>query len=133
MSDKPLSKQIHEKLVVDEPDEVVLVDALENAVEIVNGSWRINVCEPMEKREPKDRVFTYLLAKYAAARVSDGGVSMAAARNELHEHFDRQLVKEVCEHGWVRHWDGSVQIRPNFYKHAADELARRYVDKPAEA
>lgn len=127
-TEQSLEEQIHEKLVVDEPDEDALVDALEGAIEIVNGSWRIVVHDEIENREPKDRVFTYLLAKYAAARVSDGGVSMSASRGELNEHFDRQVVKGVCEHGWVRHWNGQVQIRPRHYKHTADELARRYVD-----
>jgi len=125
-TDHTLAEQIRDKLVVDEPDEVALVDALESAIEIVDGSWQIAVCDGIERREPRDQVFTYLLAKYAAARVSDGEVPMTAAREELYEHFDRQLVKEVCEHGWVRHWDGYVQIRPNFYKHTADELAARY-------
>lgn len=130
---QPLAEQIRNKLVVDEPDEVALVDALEGAIEIVDGSWRIAVRDEIEQREPKDQVFSYLLAKYAAARVSDGGVPMTATREELYEHFDRQLVKEVCEHGWVRHWDGNVQIRPNFYKHTADELAARYANQSVDA
>ena len=128
-TEQTLAEQIRDKLVVDEPDEVALVDALEGAIEIVDGSWRIAVRNGIEGREPKDQVFTYLLAKYAAAQVSDGDVPMTATRGELYEHFDRQLVKEVCEHGWVRHWDGNVQIRPNFYKHTADELAARYEDR----
>jgi len=132
-TDHTLAEQIREKLVVDEPDEVALVDALEGAIEIIDGSWRIAVRNEIEERECKDQVFTYLLAKYAAARVSDGAVPMTATRKELSEHFDRQLVKEVCEHGWVRHWDGYVQIRPNFYKYAAEELTARYASQSLQS
>ena len=130
--DTTLADLIREKLVVDEPDEDELVNALEEVIEIVNDSWRIVVHDEIEEREPKDRVFTYLLAKYAAARVSDGEAPMAATREELYQHFDRGLVKDVCEHGWVRHWDGYVQIRPQFYVHTAAELKRRYVDTDIE-
>jgi hypothetical protein len=125
--DTTLAEKIRGKLVVDEPDEDELVNALEEVVEIVDGSWRIVVHDEIEKREPMDRVYTYLLAKYAAARVSDGDSPIAATREELYQHFDRGLVKNVCEHGWVRHWDGNVQIRPQFYVHTAAELNARYV------
>ncbi len=121
-----LQERIEEQLIVEEPDATALVDALEGAIKIVNGKWKIRACDEIEIRDDKDQVFTYLLAKYAAARISDGDVSMAVKRNELYDHFDRKVVKEVCDHGWVRHWDGYVQIRPQFYQHAADELARRY-------
>jgi len=125
-TEQSLSEQSRRELIVDEPDEIALVEALEGAIEIVDGSWHIQVRDGIEEREPKDQVFTYLLAKYAAARVSDGDAGMAATRRELYEHFGHKLVKEVCEHGWVRHWNGNVQIRPDFYTHTADELAARY-------
>ena len=126
--DTTLAEKIREKLVVDEPDEDELVNALEGVTEIVDESWRIVVFDEIEEREPKDRVITYLLAKYAAARVSDGDSPIVATREELNQHFDRGLVNDVCEHGWVRHWDGNVQIRPLFYVHTAAELNARYVD-----
>lgn len=129
MSDTPgetLADKIQDALVVDEPDEKELVDALAGAIEITDGSWTLNVNDAIEAREPKDQVFTYLLGKYAAARVSDGEAPMAAKRDELYRHFDRKLVKVVCEHGWVKHWDGYVQIRPDLYQHTATELSVRY-------
>ena len=128
-----LEERIHEQLVVEEPDETALVDALEGGIEIVDGRWSLNIKDTLSEREQKDRVFTYLLGKYAAARVSDGDSSMAATREELYQHFDRGLVKDVCEHGWVRHWDGQVQIRPQFYKHLAAELSRRYADTDTDS
>jgi len=128
-TNQSLEERIHEKLVVAEPDEDALVDALWDSIEIVEGSWALRLKDGIDEREPKDQVFTYLLGKYAAARVSDGGVPMSASRAELYEHFDRKLVKGVCEHGWIRHWDGEVQIRPRHYKHTADELAARYADR----
>jgi len=127
-TERSLEDRIREKLLVEEPDETALVAALEDAIEIVERSWSIRLTDDGNQRDPTDRVFTYLLGKYAAARVSDGSVSMAATRKELYQHFDRGLVKDVCEHGWVRHWDGHVQIRPQFYKHTAAELSRRYAD-----
>ena len=127
-SETALAEKIREALVVDDPDEDELVSSLEGVVEIVDGSWRIVVHDEIEEREPKDRVFTYLLAKYAAARLSDGESPMAATREELYQHFDRGLVKDICKHGWVRHWDGNVQIRPQFYSHTAAELNALYVD-----
>jgi hypothetical protein len=131
-TDQSLAERIREQLVVEEPDETALVAALEDAIEIVERSWSIRLTDDGNQRDPKDRVFTYLLGKYAAARVSDGSVSMAATRKELYQHFDRGLVKDVCEHGWVRHWDGRVQIRPQFYKHIADKLAARYADRSVD-
>ena len=127
-TEQTLADLIREKLVVDEPDEDELVNALEEVIEIVDGSWQIVVHDEIEEREPKDRVFTYLLANYAAARVSGGEAPMAATCEELYQHFDRGLVKDVCEHGWVRHWDGYVQIRPQFYVLTAPVLNARYVD-----
>jgi len=127
-----LSERIEKQLIVDEPDASALVEALEGAIEITNGRWKIRLCDRIEEREPKDQVFTYLLAKYAAARVSDVDVCMLVKRRELYEHFGREIVKEVCEHGWVRHWDGYVQIRPSFYKHTADELASRYGQRQSQ-
>jgi len=127
-TDRTLAEEIRDTFVVDEPDEDELVYALEGVIEIVDRSWRIVVHDEIEDREPKDRVFTYLLAKYAAARVSDSDSPVVATREELNQHFDRGLVKDVCEHGWVRHWDGNVQIRPPFFVHTAAELNARYVD-----
>lgn len=131
-AERGLKEKIREALVIDEPDEDELVNALEGAVEIADGSWRIVVRDEIDEREPKDRIFTYLLAKYAAWRVSEGSVSMAAKREELYQHFDRGLVNDVCEHGWVKHWDGHVQIRPEFYVHTAAELNDRYGDTEVE-
>lgn len=125
-TNQSLEEQIREQLVVDEPDEDALVDALEGAIEIVDGSWSIRLHDDIDIRDPEDQTFTYLLARYAASRVSDGEAPMTATRSELYEHFDRKLVKEFCEHGWIRHWDGKVQIRPRHYKHTAAELATRY-------
>jgi len=131
-TEQSLEKKIREKLVVNDPDEGALVDALGDAIEIVEGRWSIRLKDGIDEREPKDQVFTYLLGKYAAARVSGGEVPMSASREELYEHFDRKLIKKVCEHGWIRHWDGHVQIRPRQYKHTADEFAARYADTGGE-
>jgi len=131
-TERSLEERIREKLMVEDPDEESLVDALEDAIEIVEGRWSIRLKDDINQREPKDQAFTYLLGKYAAARVSDGGVAMSASREELYEHFDRKLVKELCKHGWIRHWDGQVQIRPRHYKHTADELAARYAERSVD-
>jgi hypothetical protein len=128
-TEQSLKEQIHDKLVVDEPNEDALVDALEDAIEIVRGSGPLRLKDGIAELKPKDQIFAFLLGKYAATRVSDGDVLMSASRKELYEHFDRKLVKEMCEHGWIRHWEGQVQIRPRFYKHTADELAARYADR----
>ena len=131
-TERSLEERIREKLLVEDPDESSLVNALEGAIEIVEGSWSIRLKDDINQRDPKDQVFTFLLATYAAARVSDGEVSMSSRREELYEHFDRKLVKEACEHGWIRHWDGQVQIRPRHYKHTAAELAARYADRSVD-
>jgi hypothetical protein len=131
-TDQSLAERIREQLVVEEPDETALVAALEGVLEIVDGRWSLTINDGLSERDPTDRVFTYLLGKYAAHRVSDGSVSMAATREELYQHFDRGLVKDVCEHDWVGHWDGHVQIRPQFYKPLAAELSRRYADTGKE-
>jgi predicted house-cleaning noncanonical NTP pyrophosphatase (MazG superfamily) len=131
-TEQSLEERIREKLMVEDPDEDSLVDALEDVIQIVDGRWSIRFKDDINQRDPTYQVFTYLLGKYAAARVSDGEVSMSATREELYEHFDRKLVKEVCEHGWIRHWDGQVQIRPRHYKHTVDELAARYANRPVD-
>jgi len=125
-TEQSLEEQIREKLLVDGPDEEALVEALETAIEIVEGRWSIRLKDGINERRPTDQVFTYLLGKYAAARVSDGEVSMSASRKELYEYFDRRLVQEVCAHDWIRHWGGRVKIQPRHYTHTADNLAARY-------
>lgn len=124
--DCSLQERIRDKLLVDEPDEDALVDALDGAVSIVRGSWRIVVEDGMGEREPKDRVFTYLLAKYAASRVSDGEAPLEASIAELRDHFGHEIIREVADHGWVRTREGFLSVRPAFYQHLADEMAARY-------
>lgn len=126
MNDRSLEEKIRDALVIEEPDEGELADSLKDAVEIVDETWDINLKSGIYDREPKHQVFTYLLAKYAAARLSKGESSLAASRDELTALFDREVVNEVADHGWVKAWDSNIKIRSEFYEHTAAELAWRY-------
>jgi hypothetical protein len=132
MSERPnctvsqrVREKIRDRLVIDEPDES-FVDALEGAVRITNQTWRVLPTDGIWKRRSQDRVFTYLLAQYAASRLSGREVPMFVTRAELYDHFDRATVKQVCEHDWVRNWDGKLQIEPNALFDTAEVLADLY-------
>lgn len=124
-----LKDEIHEKLVVPEPDAETLLDAVEGAVEIVRGRHTIALDESIHNRDPTHRVMTYLLGRYCATRLSDGQVSMATDRADLIDRFGRNIVADALGHGWIDYWDGRVRIRPELLDAAAKELAREYADE----
>jgi len=78
-----LHDAIHERLVVDEPDHEQLLAAVEGAVEIVRGRYRVLTTDAIHERPPVDRVLTYLLGRYCAERLSDGAVSAQTDRADL--------------------------------------------------
>jgi hypothetical protein len=123
-----LHEQIHERLVVEEPNAEQLLAAVEGAVQIVRGRHTVLTTDCIHDREPTDRVITYLLGRYCATRLSDGSVSMATDRSDLIDRFGRDVVNDALGHGWIEHWDESVRLRPQLLNAAAEEIARKYAD-----
>ena len=127
-----LGDRIRKDLVVEIPDDVDLLEAIGGAVEIVRGSWKLQLTEHIKEREPLEKVFTYLLAAYAANIVSDGERPPTVTREELIDVFGSELANDVAWHGWVRSYDGCAEIRPECLRHVTNELATRYGGKDAE-
>jgi len=124
--DSPLDARIHDELVVDVPDDVELVDAIGGTVEIVRQSWKLRLTDALEQRTLQDRVFTYLLAAYAANIVSQGERPPTVTRAELVDVFGGDAADDIAWHGWVRTFDNYAEIRPESLSHVTAELTRRY-------
>jgi hypothetical protein len=120
-----LNARIHDELIVDVPDDVELVEAIGGTVEIVRQSWTLRVTAGLGERTLQDRVFTYLLAAYAANIVSDGVRPPAVTRDELIDVFGEEAA-EIAWHGWVRTYDSHAEIRPECLSHVTAELKQRY-------
>ena len=124
--EQPLDQRIREEMVVDVPDDADLVGAIDGAVEIVRGSWKLKLTEKIGQREPQEKVFTYLLAAYAANIASDGERPPSVTREELSDVFGKEVADDAAWHGWLRTYDGYAEIRPECIRHVTDELKRRY-------
>jgi len=124
--EQPLDQRIREEMVVDVPDDADLVGAIDGAVEIVRGSWKLKLTEKIGQREPQEKVFTYLLAAYAANIASDGERPPSVTREELSDVFGKEVADDAAWHGWLRTYDGYAEIRPECIPHVTDELKRRY-------
>ena len=123
-----LEDRIREEMVVEIPDDVDLLDAIGGAIEIVRGSWKLKLTEKIKERDDREKVFTYLLAAYAANIASDGERPPTVTREELSDVFGDEIANDVAWHGWVRTYDGYAEIDPDALRHATDELAARYGD-----
>jgi hypothetical protein len=121
-----LHDEIHDGLVVDEPDADDLFAAVGDSIQIVRGSHQILLQDEIYTREPADRVMTYLLGRYCASRLSDGKVPLATDRADLIERFGRDCVDDAITHGWIEHWDNRVRLNPRFHDATSKELSRRY-------
>jgi len=124
--EQALDERIRDEMVVDVPPDADLVGAIDGAVEIVRGSWKLQLTEKIQERKPQEKIFTYLLAAYAANIASDGERPPSVTREELSDVFGKELTDEVAWHGWVRTYDGYAEIRPECIRHATDELKQRY-------
>jgi hypothetical protein len=127
-TEQPLDERIREQMVVEVPGDADLVEAINGAVEIVSGSWKLHITEKMAERDTLDKLFTYLLAAYAANIASDGQRPPSVTRDELIDVFGREPAEDIAWHGWVRTYDGYAEIRPECLTHTTAELKRRYVD-----
>jgi len=127
-----LKEDIHDNLVVPEPDADTLLDAVEGALQIVRGRHTVVLNDAIHERTPTHRVLTYLLGRYCAARLSDGRVSMATDRADLIDRFGRDVVDDALAHGWIERWDDRVRLQPNLLEATAEELVREYADPRAE-
>jgi len=123
-----LEDRIREEMVVEIPDDVDLLEAIGGTVEIVRGSWKLNLTQKFKERDDREKVFTYLLAAYAANIASDGERPPTVTREELSDVFGDEIANDVAWHGWVRTYDGYAEIHPDNLRHATDELASRYGD-----
>jgi len=126
---KSLHDQIHDRLVVDEPDADDLFSAVGDSIQIVRGTHEILLQDDIYNRDPAHRVMTYLLGRYCASRLSDGGVPLATDRADLNERFGRDCVDDAITHGWIEHWDNRVRLNPRFHDAASKELSVRYAPK----
>jgi len=131
--DAELAEEIRDKLVIEEPDAESLLKAVEDAIEIIDGRYSVRLKDEIYEREPSHQVMTYLLGRYCAARISDGEVSAATDRSDLIDRFDRNVVADAINHGWIEHWDARVRLSPRSYDATAKELEARYADDAAEA
>jgi len=128
MSDKSLHDEIHETLVIEEPEADALLAAVEGCVQITDGNHSVLLTDEIHNREPAHRVMTYLLGRYCAARLSDGDVSAETDRADLIERLGHNVVGDALAHAWIDHWGSRVRLRPRSYDAVARELARRYND-----
>jgi len=122
----PLDARIHDELVVDVPDDVELVDAINGTVEIVRQSWKLRLTDALDERTLQDRVFTYLLAAYAANIASEGERPPTVTRAELVDVFGEDAADDIAWHGWVRTYDNYAEIRTECLSHVTAELTQRY-------
>lgn len=124
-----LHEKIHEQLVVEEPDDEALLDAVEGCVEITEARHEVLVTDEIHERPPIHRVMTYLLGRYCAVRLSDNQVSAETDRDDIIERFGRDVYGDAIAHGWIEHWDSRVRLNPRCYDAAAKELAAKYGDE----
>src|SRR6056297_1414457 len=113
----PLDMRVRDELVVDIPDDAELLAAIGGTVKIVRKSWKLKTTDALEVREPTEKVFTYLLAAYAANIVSDGQRPPTVTRTELIDVFGSEISDEIAWHGWVRTYDGYAEIKPKMLTH----------------
>jgi len=121
-----IKDRIRAEMVVEIPDDIDFLDAISGAVEIVRGNWKLKLTDGIKERDDQEKVFTYLLAAYAANIASDGERPPTVSRQELVDVFGKEIANDVAWHGWVKTYDGYAEIRSDCLSHATEELAARY-------